>query len=411
MGGNEWIFTAEGLARARKRANDQVVATLERAHKEESATGSKATPEKDPPQALGPDEESSLILHYVQKVPDLCKASGVLPGAQWTAVVFFRRFYASHSPMEFDPLAMTFTCTFVACKVEEQHDITLEALLDVGGEAVSTDKGGIGTFRKKVLALELPLLEGVGFQLFVEPKLHLTLGLLVDELRGQPPESLPCDPANLGRVRDRAEQMAMNLTVRSDAVLRWKPSVLILAALTCALEEEEEEEKSKVETRDLSNPSSFTRAPTRSAVSSVRKLWEARMDGSDYQTEVLGKALSEVVDEARVASAPSKEPKVSEALRNAARRQRRCLKIFERIRDDAALQSDARHRERKRKIGEQKGNLRGRSLRSLLGIAPLGDPDGDQCSKMGFTPPKADGGEEEFIIRRPKDDTFGDAAI
>merc|ERR1719487_2531726 len=136
---------------------------------------------------------------------------------------------------------MTFTCTFVACKVEEQHDITLESLLEVGGEAMSNDKGGIGSFRKKVLALELPLLEGLGFQLFVEPKLHLTLRLLVDKLRGQSSATLPCDPANLDKVRERAEQIAMNLTVRSDAILQWKPSVLFLGALTCALEEEHAE--------------------------------------------------------------------------------------------------------------------------------------------------------------------------
>lgn len=392
MGGDEWIFSKEGLARARKRANDKVLATLERALKEEPASGSK-TPDKDLPQALGPDEESSLILHYAQKVPDLCKASGVLPGAQWTAVIFFRRFYSSHSPMEFDPLAMTFTCTFVACKVEEQHDITLESLLEVGGEAISTDKGGTCAFKKKVLALELPLLEGVGFQLLVEPKLHLTLRLLIDELQGQTPASLPRDPTNIDRIGERAEEIVLNLTVRSDAILRWKPSIVMLGALTCALEEDEP--------KGLPSESS--------PLGSVRKLCAGLVGDDIDKAEDIGLAISEVVQEARVACSSSKEPRGLEALRNAARRQRRCHKIFERLRDDAAAQSEARHRERKRKIGEQKGNLRGRSLRSLLGIAP----EGDQC-KDGNSPPispKAEGGEEEFIIRRPKDDTFCEAAI
>merc|ERR1740123_1208615 len=126
--------------------------------------------------------------------------------------------------MEFDPMPLMFACVHLACKIEEVHEIMLDRLLEAAGF------GANDALKAKVGALELPLLDGIGFSLLVEPKPGPALRMLAEGVDGgaggAKKEALA-----------RAESLVLDLAVRSDALLTWPASMAIMAALGATLEE------------------------------------------------------------------------------------------------------------------------------------------------------------------------------
>merc|ERR1719221_71640 len=129
---------------------------------------------------------------------------------------------------------MMFASVHLACKIEEVHEITLDKLLE------STGFGTDPAMPLKIAALELPLLEGIGFALLVEPKPDSTLRMLVEDLRrhlGPAQASQVLTQASCDELVQAAEDLTLNLSIRTDAVLRWPLSVVVAAALQAKLEE------------------------------------------------------------------------------------------------------------------------------------------------------------------------------
>jgi len=229
--GRLWIFTEHSLAQARKAANTHAVQALRRAAAETRAAG-------DLPHLLSFEEGCQLVLFHALHLAKLCECCGVPSEVQWTANVFYHRFFAVRSPMEFDPLLLMLVCVHLACKIEEVHEFTLDGLLEAGG---FHDCAGL---RDKVVGLELPLLEGLGFVLLVEPKPGAALRMLACELRqgrgpvprGRRRSSAALMPEAMWEdIVVLAERIALDASVRTDAALLWPASVLATAALGVAL--------------------------------------------------------------------------------------------------------------------------------------------------------------------------------
>ena len=74
---------------------------------------------KEPPRLPSLSESLRLTLYYAHKLPELCGFCNAPPDVLWTAIVLFRRFFAVHSSIEFDPAVMMFVAVHVSCKIEE----------------------------------------------------------------------------------------------------------------------------------------------------------------------------------------------------------------------------------------------------------------------------------------------------
>ncbi|CAK0910176.1 unnamed protein product [Prorocentrum cordatum] len=154
-----WLFSAEGLARARQQAHDRAAETLgalsgAAGGEEQAAAASGGAAGRELARPLCLEEAGSLASFYAQKLPELCGLCGASGDVRWTAMVFYRRFFAVCSPMEHDPLPAMFACVHLACKVEEEHHITLEKLL------AAADLGSDRAMQGKVVDSEICVLEG-----------------------------------------------------------------------------------------------------------------------------------------------------------------------------------------------------------------------------------------------------------
>mmetsp|Transcript_28766 Transcript_28766/g.82336 ORF Transcript_28766/g.82336 Transcript_28766/m.82336 type:complete len:366 (+) Transcript_28766:127-1224(+) len=328
-GGEQWIFTEEALAGARAAAQDCAARALQSSVAD---GGERRASSREPPRPLGLEEGLRLVLFYARKVPELCDLCEAPADVRWTAAMFYRRFFAVRSPMEFDPLPLMFACVHAACKVEEVHEITLERLL------AAADLSADESLKARVVRFELPLLEGLGFGLLVEPKPHTALGMLAEELRAKRPASLAALQDDGWReALARAESLVLQMAVRSDAVLRWPISVVIAAALGATLDAR------------ISHPSD-DRANAPSQLSLA--LLQSSLEADEQKKAIAGMYAGVVHCIQQLASEPElTEDAVKETVKNA----RKCHRAFERLRELATESNEAQRKERKRRLSEVKG--------------------------------------------------------
>uniref|UniRef100_A0A7S4RJH5 Cyclin N-terminal domain-containing protein n=1 Tax=Alexandrium monilatum TaxID=311494 RepID=A0A7S4RJH5_9DINO len=320
-----WLFTPEALTQARDAGRDRALQALRRAAAEagarppEEGTGGEGG---EAPRLLSHEECAQLVLAHALQLVELCGRCGAPSEVLWAGLIFYRRFFAVRSPMEFDPQLMMLACVHLACKIEEVHEITLDGLLEAGGFSDGS------RLRVKVSGLELPLLEGIGFALLVEPKPSAALRMLAQELQ----HPLALGGAQQQEVVALAECFVLDLGVRSDAILRWSPSALIAAALGAALD-------------------AGLALPPASEVPSAQlvELLAASLEGEGSQT-AFRTMVSAVSFELRRLAFVREEPLAA----GAAVAARRCHAAIEKLRDLSAKRQEARHKERKLKRGETK---------------------------------------------------------
>jgi hypothetical protein len=184
------------------------------------------------------------IQFFLGKLVALCTLCKAPPEVQWSALVFYQRFFSWRSPLEVDPKLIMFCCVHLACKVEECREITLDRLLEFGGSA---------TMKKAVEAIEMVLLEGIRFTLRVEPKPQAMLRLLVLSLTKLHHGSSERQPSVAGEegsgedfagslwkepwhsILTIADALLVEFAQRTDAVLLWPTSVVAAAALSVSL--------------------------------------------------------------------------------------------------------------------------------------------------------------------------------
>lgn len=243
--------------------------------------------------------------------------------------------------MEFSPLPMMFACVHLACKIEEVHEITLDVLFE------HADAFGVSeTLKAKVSALELHLLEGMGFALLVEPKPDIALRMLAEELQRLPSwggmaRGLALHPASMENtwqeVLSAAEQLLMHLSIRTDAILRMPASLLITAALGSVLG------------RHFSLGSDGGQV-----IEILQSLLEANIEESQRPL-IRTMFQAALLDFDRLSSLGDiTEDFVKEMNCTALR----CHFSFERLREEATERHEANRRERKRRWGEMKDQNR-----------------------------------------------------
>jgi len=389
-----WLFTADGLQQARLTAHARAVQGL--------ACLSASATREPPKQPLKLSEELRIVFHYASQIPVLCRQCDAGSEVWWTAIVFYRRFFAIRSPMEFDPLAVMLACIHVACKIEEMHSITLEMLMAV------TPGGDDEALQAKVIGLELPVLEAIGFQLLVEPKPDTALRAVSQELQqllvnGTVPQigflqqSADVDWA---KVVEEAERIVVDLSTQTDAVLLWPTSVLVLAAACAALE-------------GYVGHASESSASLPPAALIVQSFWDAHLNSSGHGSSRLRELVGSVAHEiAALSPTPDGgDDIVGEIKKNA----RRCHRAFERMRDEASQRHEANRQERKKRRWSEKRHRSsdaaslalfnhhfasgGNGMLNFLEGTPVGTKD---AGLLGI--PASIDGEESFLRRLPMED-------
>ncbi|KAG6609569.1 cyclin-H1-1 isoform X2 [Phytophthora cinnamomi] len=263
---NNWVFTAEELARVRRLQHVKTKRTLrlerEEAQKPEATAASSrkarsfaalvprsstavrdafdwndevdvdlSTQEEAEEKAnlqltpllefLSPEQEATLRAFYEEKIQESCSAQFLRTSdkVKCCAMLLFKRFYLSNSVMEFHPKYLVPTAIYVAGKVEEQY------------MSVDTVADQLHVDHKFIIGHEMILLEGVRFQLIMYHPFRALLGFL-DDFRAFAKQVLNKDlPASVLQKLHANSTAMLNDLLLTDLPLLHYPSNLALAAL------------------------------------------------------------------------------------------------------------------------------------------------------------------------------------
>jgi len=165
---------------------------------------------------LSVEEQESLLKFYQNILLDFC--SNFTPpmpsGVTHTALVYYKRFYVTHSVGDFHPKTILVTCVFLACKVME-FNVSLS-------QFVSNVKGDRQRAVNIILDNELVLMKGLDYRLGVVSPEKALNGLLLQLKRPLSAEVIA------------AAQMELNLVMQTDACLVFSASQLALSCLCFA---------------------------------------------------------------------------------------------------------------------------------------------------------------------------------
>ncbi|GBF89062.1 cyclin-H1 [Raphidocelis subcapitata] len=222
-----WIFDQDSLVAKREAAQQKAAESLKRSREPSPAAGGDdgapqpdaKKPRADVPVSAG--EEAVLRRYFELRIRAVCEAYPLPPKVAATATAYFKRFYVQRSCLEHDPSRIMPTCIYV----EEAY---------VGAEDFCKK---LGLEPQSVLRTEVPLLQGLGFDLVVHSPYRALAGLLqeLEELRAQRAPALDAAlldaPADAVAKLSRGANKAVAAILQSDAPLLYPPGVLALAAL------------------------------------------------------------------------------------------------------------------------------------------------------------------------------------
>lgn len=225
-----WLLSPEMLASKREEAQQRAAASLKRSREptpEDGMVDASKRPKVEAPVTL--EEEQLLRAYYEVKVKAICEQLRQPTKVESTALQYVKRFYTRHSCLEYDPARIVTTAMYLACKVEESY--------------ISADsfQEKVGVDVKALLKTEVPLLQGLGFDLVVYSPYRALHGLFqeLDQLRTQRSPLLDvaiCDatPDQLVAAH-AAARSAVGTLLLSDAPLLFPPGLLAVAALRSGL--------------------------------------------------------------------------------------------------------------------------------------------------------------------------------
>ncbi|RLN96486.1 hypothetical protein BBJ28_00000610 [Nothophytophthora sp. Chile5] len=198
--------------------NDEIDMDLSREEEAEEKANLQLSPLLE---FLSADQEALLRDFYEQKIVESCSAQFLRTSdkVKCCAVLLFKRFYLSNSVMEFHPKFMVPTAIYVAGKVEEQY------------MSVDTVADQLHVDHKFIIGHEMVLLEGVRFQLIMYHPFRALLGFL-DDFRVFAKQALAKElPANVLQKLHANSSALLNDLLLTDLPLLHYPSYLALAAL------------------------------------------------------------------------------------------------------------------------------------------------------------------------------------
>lgn len=310
-----WLFTKEALEHAQEAAHERASQALRE--------------RRVPAKPLSLAQGSQLVVFYAQKLPELCKLCSAPSEVFWTALVFFKRFYAVSSPMEFDPLVMMYTSVHVACKVEEVREITLEKILEVSGF------GEDPAMKTKVTESELELLQNIGFVLLVEPQPVWALRLLAEEQRNfkVPVPGFPGSSEHFEELLSKAETLVYDCCISNDSLLLLPASIIFAAAWGAALDE------------GSGHPAGNGTSPSSTVLSMTQNF---KAGDKDAVTRMMKEALHAMTQ----VNCRADMDKVT--MQEIAKAARKCQRAFGMIHEERRQRSEAHRKERKRRRNDMK---------------------------------------------------------
>ncbi|KAL8275080.1 hypothetical protein Esti_000959 [Eimeria stiedai] len=163
----EWLFSAAELEERRAAVHARALKELEAANPAAAAA------------APGPHDLLQLQQYFALQLLLIYQKKGLKPYALEAACLFFHRFFLSSSPLQVDVRLALFSCLLLALKaIDVARHYTLGELL---GDVENLDL-------EAVVSLELPVCEGLAFQLLTlhtrEP-LNELISVLVDFLENK----------------------------------------------------------------------------------------------------------------------------------------------------------------------------------------------------------------------------------
>ncbi|KAG7387491.1 hypothetical protein PHYPSEUDO_014013 [Phytophthora pseudosyringae] len=170
---------------------------------------------------LSPEQEALLRAFYEEKIQESCSAQFLRTSdkVKCCAMLLFKRFYLSNSVMEFHPKYLVPTAIYVAGKVEEQY------------MSVDTVADQLHVDHKFIIGHEMILLDGVRFQLIMYHPFRTLLGFL-DDFRSFAKQVLSKDlPATVLQKLHANSTALLNDMLLTDLPMLHYPSYLALAAL------------------------------------------------------------------------------------------------------------------------------------------------------------------------------------
>lgn len=316
-GGCRWLFTKEALEHAQEAAHERASQALR--------------DRRVLAKPLTLSQGSQLVVFYAQKLPELCKLCSAPSEVFWTALVFFKRFYAVSSPMEFDPMVMMYTSVHVACKVEEVREITLDKILEVSGF------GEDSAMKTKVTESELELLQSIGFILLVEPKPAAALRLLAEEQRNfkVPVAGFPGSSEHFEELLSKAETLVYDFCGSNNSLLLLPASIIFAAAWGAALDEG-------------SGHAAGTRGTAPS--SAVLSMLSQNFKGADK--DAVARMMKEALHAMKQVNCKADLDKLT--MQEIAKGARKCQRAFGMIHEERRQRSEAHRKERKRRRNDMK---------------------------------------------------------
>jgi len=140
-------------------------------------------------------------------------------------MAFMRRFYLKQSVFEFDPIEMLFAALFHAIKVEEVN-LDLDTFCQkVNQPSQCNPQSKVPDYTTEVLALEVLLLRGLGFQLAVHTPFQV-----YDHVISVIQEKLP-HGSNIASLRKRTVENINKCFLNDFLIFIYTPSQLALACV------------------------------------------------------------------------------------------------------------------------------------------------------------------------------------
>jgi cyclin ccl1 len=168
-------------------------------------------------------EEAALLRFFAAKLLGACTTLKLPRNVLATSITYLLRFYTSRSMLEYDPQLVALASLYLACKCCDSYLSAAEL-----GRLVGAPPDAL-------LRLELPVLQGLNFDLMVHSPYRALEGCMHD-LQGL---KLVTDAEKLSAIRKTAYEVADTLLL-SDSPLLFPPGQQALAALVTALKGAEE---------------------------------------------------------------------------------------------------------------------------------------------------------------------------
>lgn len=230
-----WLFTKEQLAEIRRQTTEaSLTAAADRRKKFRTDPGCEGgetvdgivQAEGDPAYKVTHEDERKLLRFYMGEMVNLCASMKFPTKVKATALMYLKRFFLYSSCINQPPMKMMLTCIYLACKIEEAY---------IGAEDFCRQ---LNQDPKAVLSNEVPLLQGLQFDLIVHSPYRALDGLFEDvricreqgTCAHMDEAVMQAPPEALGRWRASAIS-AVDALMLSDAPLQHPPGQLALAAL------------------------------------------------------------------------------------------------------------------------------------------------------------------------------------